>query len=88
MQKSYLLRLTKGKTVKDSTYTRIYAGPVVKKCFLTSFIFLQLEGTNWLVSELATVAAQERALFDEFEALMASASSLQVIVTFNAVSFI
>ncbi|KVI11732.1 Protein of unknown function DUF566 [Cynara cardunculus var. scolymus] len=36
-----------------------------------------LEGTNWLVSELATVAAQERALFDEFEALMASASSLQ-----------
>lgn len=61
---------------------------VVNKCFLKIFRFLQLEGTNWLVSELATVAAQERALFDECEALMGSASSLQVTITFIAVSFI
>lgn len=36
------------------------------------------EGTNWLVSELATVVAQERALLDQCESLIASASSLQV----------
>ncbi|KAL8206321.1 hypothetical protein R6Q57_009872 [Mikania cordata] len=38
----------------------------------------RLEGTNWLVYELSTVAAQERFLLDECEALIASASSLQV----------
>ncbi|XP_071698022.1 AUGMIN subunit 8-like [Rutidosis leptorrhynchoides] len=34
--------------------------------------------TNWLVSELATVVAQERALLDQCESLIAFTSSLQV----------
>ncbi|PWA69566.1 hypothetical protein CTI12_AA296390 [Artemisia annua] len=38
----------------------------------------RLEESNWLVSELVTVAAQEKTLLDECEALMTSASSLQV----------
>lgn len=42
------------------------------------FTLSMLEGSNWLVSELATVAAQERALVDECELLLVSAASLQV----------
>ncbi|KAL4589925.1 hypothetical protein LXL04_002837 [Taraxacum kok-saghyz] len=37
----------------------------------------RMEGPNWLVSELATVVTQERALLDECEGLLASATSLQ-----------
>ncbi|PWA69567.1 hypothetical protein CTI12_AA296390 [Artemisia annua] len=48
--------------------------------------FPKLEESNWLVSELVTVAAQEKTLLDECEALMTSASSLQVIITFIALS--
>lgn len=39
---------------------------------------LQVEGMNCLVSELADVAAQERAMLDECEALLASTAAMQV----------
>ena len=39
-----------------------------------------MEGPIWLVSELATVVTQERALFDECEGLLAYATSLQVTI--------
>ncbi|GMP35943.1 hypothetical protein CsSME_00008209 [Camellia sinensis var. sinensis] len=42
------------------------------------FYVLQVEGMNCLVSELADVSAQERAMLDECEALLASTAALQV----------
>ncbi|CAN4084393.1 unnamed protein product [Withania somnifera] len=41
------------------------------------FILSRVEGMNCLVSELADVAAQERALLDECEALLASTAAMQ-----------
>lgn len=63
-------------TVKSAVYSAIQVMQTMGSSIQSTLS--RLEGTNWLVSELATVAAQERALFDECEALMASASSLQV----------
>jgi hypothetical protein len=37
-----------------------------------------VEGVNCLVSELAVVASQEKAMLDECEALLASAAAMQV----------
>ncbi|KAL3331687.1 hypothetical protein AABB24_032345 [Solanum stoloniferum] len=42
------------------------------------FILSRVEGMNCLVSELADVAAQERAMLDECEALLASTAAMQV----------
>ncbi|XP_060171740.1 AUGMIN subunit 8 [Lycium barbarum] len=42
------------------------------------FILSRMEGMNCLVSELADVAAQERAMLDECEALLASTAAMQV----------
>ncbi|KAM3269933.1 AUGMIN subunit 8 [Capsicum chacoense] len=42
------------------------------------FILSRVEGMNCLVSELADVAAQERAMLDESEALLASTAAMQV----------
>ncbi|CAN4113250.1 unnamed protein product [Withania somnifera] len=42
------------------------------------FILSRVEGMNCLVLELANVAAQERAMLDECEALLASAAAMQV----------
>lgn len=39
---------------------------------------LQVEGRNSLVSELADIAAQERAMLDECEALLAITTAMQV----------
>lgn len=46
----------------------------------TAFFYLtfQVEGMNSLVSELAVVVAQEKALLDECEALLASTAAMQV----------
>ncbi|PSS08354.1 AUGMIN subunit like [Actinidia chinensis var. chinensis] len=41
-------------------------------------ILSRVEGTNYLVSELADMAAQERAMLDKCEALLASTASMQV----------
>ncbi|KAL2460962.1 QWRF motif-containing protein 8 [Abeliophyllum distichum] len=41
-------------------------------------IFLQVEGMNCAVSELAVVAAQERAMLDECESLLACTAAIQV----------
>ncbi|XP_073155462.1 AUGMIN subunit 8-like [Henckelia pumila] len=41
-------------------------------------ILPQVEGMNHLVSELADIAAQERALLDEYESLMGSSAAFQV----------
>ncbi|KAI3771897.1 hypothetical protein L6452_03068 [Arctium lappa] len=63
-------------TVKSAVYSAIQVMQTIGSSIQSTLS--RLEGTNWLVSELATVAAQERSLFDECEALMASASFLQV----------
>nr|XP_016436590.1 PREDICTED: AUGMIN subunit 8-like [Nicotiana tabacum]XP_016436591.1 PREDICTED: AUGMIN subunit 8-like [Nicotiana tabacum]XP_016436592.1 PREDICTED: AUGMIN subunit 8-like [Nicotiana tabacum]XP_016436593.1 PREDICTED: AUGMIN subunit 8-like [Nicotiana tabacum]XP_016436594.1 PREDICTED: AUGMIN subunit 8-like [Nicotiana tabacum] len=42
------------------------------------FILSRVEGMNCLVSELADVAAQERAMLDECEALLSSTAAMQV----------
>lgn len=63
-------------TVKSAVYSAMQVMQTMGSSIQSTLS--RLEGTNWLVSELATVAAEERALFDECEALMASASSLQV----------
>lgn len=39
---------------------------------------------NCLVSELADVAAQERAMLDECEALLASTAAMQVITVYTS----
>ncbi|XP_052199780.1 AUGMIN subunit 8-like isoform X2 [Diospyros lotus] len=46
--------------------------------FSICFILPRVEGVNCLVSELADVAAQERALLNECEALLASSAAMQV----------
>lgn len=46
---------------------------------------LQVEGRNSLVSELAEVAAQERAMLDECEALLATTAAMQVRAIRNIV---
>ncbi|KAL8168083.1 hypothetical protein V2J09_009582 [Rumex salicifolius] len=43
-----------------------------------SSVFLKAEGTNCLVSELAELAAQERAILDECEATLVSTAGMQV----------
>lgn len=45
----------------------------------------QAEGMNRLVFELAVVAAQEKAILDECEALLASAAAKQVKYAYQAV---
>lgn len=50
--------------------------------FLT-FCHLQLEGMNSLVSELAVVAVQGKAMLDECEALLASTAAMQVRTMLN-----
>ncbi|KAK9055177.1 hypothetical protein SSX86_026259 [Deinandra increscens subsp. villosa] len=63
-------------SLKSAVYSAIQVMQTVGSSIQSTLS--RLEGTNWLVFELATVAAQERSLLDECEALMASASSLQV----------
>ena len=46
---------------------------------------LQVEGRNSLVSELDEVAAQERAMLDECEALLATTAAMQVRAIRNTV---
>ncbi|KAL8149632.1 AUGMIN subunit 8-like [Apium graveolens] len=43
-----------------------------------SSVLPMVEGVNCLVSELANVAAEERAMLDEFEALLATTAAMQV----------
>lgn len=43
-----------------------------------SSVLPTVEGVNYLVSELADVAAEERAMLDEFEALLATTAAMQV----------
>lgn len=45
---------------------------------LCIFHGLQVDGMNCLISELADVAAQERAMLDECEALLATTAAMQV----------
>lgn len=63
-------------TVKSAVYSAIQAMQTIGSSIQSTL--LRLEGTNWVVSELATVASRERALLDECEALLTSAYSLQV----------
>ncbi|KAI3811339.1 hypothetical protein L1987_21060 [Smallanthus sonchifolius] len=63
-------------SVKSAVYSAIQVMQTIGSSIQSTLS--RLEGTNWLVYELATVTAQERALLDQCEALMASASSLQV----------
>ncbi|KAK1420935.1 hypothetical protein QVD17_22907 [Tagetes erecta] len=63
-------------SVKSAVYSAIQVMQAIGSSIQSTLS--RLDGTNWLVCELATVAAQERSHLDECEALMASASSLQV----------
>ena len=50
---------------------------------LTRLFALQVEGMNCIVSELAEMAAQERAMLDECAALLASTASMQVRIIYS-----
>nr|XP_043622325.1 QWRF motif-containing protein 4 [Erigeron canadensis] len=63
-------------SVKSAVYSAIQVMQTIGSSLQSTLS--RLEETNWLVSELSTVIAQERALLDECESLMASTSSLQV----------
>ncbi|XP_023730338.1 QWRF motif-containing protein 4 [Lactuca sativa] len=63
-------------SVKSAVYSAIQVMQSIGSSLQSTLS--RLEGTNWVVSELATVAAQERALLDQCEALLTCASSLQV----------
>ncbi|KAL4571353.1 hypothetical protein LXL04_018111 [Taraxacum kok-saghyz] len=63
-------------SVKSAVYSAIQVMQMIGSSLQSTLP--NLEGTNWVVSELATVAAQERGLLDQCEALLTCASSLQV----------
>ncbi|MFS7935514.1 putative QWRF family protein [Helianthus anomalus] len=63
-------------SVKSAVYSAIQVMQTMGSSIQSTLS--RLERTNWLVYELYTVAAQERSLLDQYGALMASASSLQV----------
>ncbi|KAH6818532.1 hypothetical protein C2S51_002135 [Perilla frutescens var. frutescens] len=64
------------KSVKGAVYSAVH----VMKAMASSLgsILPQVEGTNSLVSELADVAARERAMLNECESLFGSIAALQV----------
>ncbi|XP_009358415.2 AUGMIN subunit 8 [Pyrus x bretschneideri] len=64
----------------DSLKVAICSAVDVMQAMASSICSLlsQVEGVNSLVSELAVVAAQEKAMLDECEALLASAAAMQV----------
>lgn len=76
------VKQSKGSTwYLDLLGTRIWFCPYCHFCLrFPNFAVctLQVEGMNCLVSELADVAAQERAMLDESEALLASTAAMQV----------
>ncbi|XP_076932015.1 AUGMIN subunit 8-like [Bidens hawaiensis] len=74
------------KSVKSAVYSAIKLMQTMGSSLQSTLS--RLERTNWLVYDLATVAAQERALLDQCRALMASASSLQVFISFIALIII